>query len=51
MIIRGLEIKEEKRREAVKKIVNEIGVEVKVSKVWKITGEKEKRREAVEVRI
>jgi len=35
-------IKERKRREAVEKIMKEIGMEVKVSKVWRKMEEKEK---------
>jgi len=35
----------------VENILKEIGVEVKVREVWKITGDKEKGREVVGVRI
>jgi len=51
VIIRRLEVKEGKRREVVENILKEIRVEIKVRKVWRITGDKEKGRKAVGVRI
>jgi len=51
LIVRGLEVKEEKRIEAVEELMNRIGVELKVREVWKITGEKEKGREMVGIKV
>jgi len=51
LVIRGLEVKEGKRREAVEEILREIGVEVKLKEVWRITAEKERGREAVGIKI
>jgi len=47
IIIRGLVVEKGKRREAVEKILKEIEMEIKVKEVWRITGDKEKGREAV----
>jgi len=51
VIIRGLEVKEGKRKEAVEKILKEIGVKMEVKKIWRISGDREKEREAVGVKI
>jgi len=51
VIIRGLEVKEGKRKEAVEEILKEIGVEVEVKEIWRISGDREKGREAVGVKI
>jgi len=46
VIITGLEVKEGNRRKAMEKILKEIGVEVKVKEVWKITGVEGKEKES-----
>jgi len=51
LIIRGLEVKEEKRMEAVEELMNVIGVEIKIREVWRIAGEKEKGREMVGIKV
>jgi len=51
LVIRGLEVKKGKRREAVEEILKKIRVEVKIKKIWRITAEKEEGREAVGIKV
>jgi len=51
LVIRGLEVKEGKRRKAVEDILKEIGVEAKIKEIWRITAEREKGREAVGIKV
>lgn len=51
VIIRVIEVKEGRRKEAVEEIMKIIGVELKVDKVWKIAGERKIERETVGIRM
>jgi len=51
LIIRGLEVKKEKRKEAMEKLMSMIGVEIKIREVWRIAGEKEKERAMVGIKV
>lgn len=51
VLIRGLEMKERKRKETVEEIMKLIGMELKVEEVWKIADDKEKGREFVGVNM
>lgn len=51
LLIRRLEVKERKRKEAVKEIMKLIGVELKVEEVWKIADNKKNGRELMGVRV
>jgi len=51
LVIRGLEVREGKRREAAEELLKEIGVEMKIKEIWRITAEKERGREAVGIKV
>jgi len=51
LIIRGLEVKEGKRKEAVDELMKVIGVKMEIKEVWRVTAEKKKEREMVGIRI
>jgi len=51
IMIRGLAVREGRRREAVEGILKEIGVELQTRKIWKIREEREKGREVIGVKV
>ncbi|XP_011702471.1 PREDICTED: trichohyalin-like [Wasmannia auropunctata] len=51
IVIKGLEVKEEKRREAVEELMKRMGVEVEIREVKKMREEREKGEETVLVRL
>jgi len=51
LIIRGLEVKEGKRKEAVDELMKVIGVDTEIKEVWRVVAEKEKGKEMVGIRI
>jgi len=51
LIIRELEVKESKRKEAVVELMKVIGVETEMKEIWRVAAEKGKEREMVEIKI
>jgi len=51
LIIRELEIKERKRKEAVEEQMKVIGVEFEIKEAWKIVDKKEKEREMIGIKV
>lgn len=51
VIIRVIEVKEGRKKEAVEEIMKIIGVELKVDKVWRIAGERKIEKEMVGIRM
>ncbi|XP_067208522.1 golgin subfamily A member 6-like protein 22 [Linepithema humile] len=51
LVIKGIEVKEGKRKEAVEGLMKDIGAEVKIEETWKIAEDRDKGREIVGIRI
>ncbi|XP_067214178.1 uncharacterized protein [Linepithema humile] len=51
LVIKGIEVKEGKRKEAVEGLMKDIGAEVKMEETWKIAEDRDKGREIVGIRI
>lgn len=51
IIIKGLEEREGKRREAVEEVLRKIGVMIKVGEIKRISGDKEKGKKMVMVKL
>ncbi|XP_067207866.1 golgin subfamily A member 6-like protein 22 [Linepithema humile] len=51
LVIKGIEVKEGRRKEAVEGLIKDIGAEVKIEETWRIAEDRDKRREIVGIRI
>ncbi|XP_067208444.1 golgin subfamily A member 6-like protein 25 [Linepithema humile] len=51
LVIKGIEVKEGKRKEAIEGLMKDIGAEVKIEETWKIAENRDKGREIVGIRI
>lgn len=51
LIIKGLEVRERKRKEAVEGLMKDIGAEVKIEEIWRIAKDRGREREIVEIKM
>lgn len=51
LVIKGIEVKEGRKKKAVEGLMKDIGAEVKIEETWKIAEDRDKGREIVRIRI
>jgi len=51
LIIKGLEVKERKRKETVEELMKVIGVDKEIKEIKRIAGKKEKEREMMGIKV